>query len=246
MAELALLVLLLVAAIVLIGVPFAVSRLRGADVLRIVQVGGIAYAGLIVAITAGTVIPLIGGNGQISVPLRSDAISRPRNVSFDQGPLAHITGGSIDHATLALTGLGVPTRILLIAAALVLAAVSVTIALALSRIAASTLHGAPFGHGIARVVVIAAIAIVIGGTLASVLQQWGEWSAAQDAFAVTSWSATHVTDPNTTLASLGWPTPGDFALQIPFLPLLLGLGLGAVAAVFRAGERLQRDTAGLV
>ncbi len=241
-----LLVLLALAALVLIGVPLVISRLGGPSVLRIVRVGGLAYAALSVLVAVVAVVPLIGGAATVSVPLQAGGIARPRNVTFDQGPLARITGGSIDRATLTLTDLGIPTRLLLIAAALVLAAVSIVIAIALSRIAASTLKGAPFTPGIARVITIAAVAIAVGGTVAAVLQQWGEWSAAQDAFTVTAWSATRITDPGTTLADLGWPSAGAFTLQIPFLPLLLGLGLGAVAAVFRAGERLQHDTAGLV
>jgi hypothetical protein len=86
----------------------------------------------------------------------------------------------------------------------------------------------------------------LGGALSAVLQQCGEWSAGRDALFVTAWGSTGISDPGTTLANLGWPDPAYFALQIPFLPLLLGLGLTAIAAVFRAGERLQRDTEGLV
>ena len=230
----------------IIGVPVAVGLMRGPLVLRVVRVGGIAYAALIVLITAGTVIPLIGGTAQVSVPLQSDPLKVPNNVSFSEGPLANVTGGGIDRATLMISHLGIPSRLLLIGAAVAIAAVSVVIALTLSRIAAATLRGAPFVPSVARAITIAAVAIVIGGTLSAVLQQWGEWSAGQDALSVTAWTAYHVGDATPSLAELGWPAPADFTLQIPFIPLLLGLGLGAVAAVFRAGERLQRDTDGLV
>ena len=36
------------------------------------------------------------------------------------------------------------------------------------------------------------------------------------------------------------------ALTIEFWPIFTGMALAAVAAAFRHGERLQRDTAGLV
>ena len=240
------LVVLILGAVALVVIPFLLAQRGGPFVLKVVRAGGVIYAVLTLAVTAGTVIPLAGGDAQVSVPLHSDPVVIPKNVTFSSGPTALITGGGVDRATLSITHLGIPTRVLLIGAALAVAAVSVVIALSLSRIASTTLRGAPFVPGAARLVTVAAIAIAVGGTASAVLQQWGEWSAGQDALSVTAWTARHVTDASTTLSQLGWPEPASFALQIPFLPLLLGVGLAALAAVFRAGERLQRDAEGLV
>jgi hypothetical protein len=241
------LVLLLLGAFLLVGAPFALARMRGPFVLRAVRVGGIAYAALMILVTLSTVVPLIGGGpASVSVPLAVHRLVRPSNVEFGPGPVAHIVDGGIDRATLTITGITVGTRILLIAAALALAGVAVTIALALARIAGATLRGEPFVPAVARSITMAAVVVAIGGTVSSVLQQIGEWRAGQDALYVTGWTGIGITDPSTTLAQLGWPDPAYFALDIPFLPIMLGLGLAAIAAVFRAGEHLQRDTAGLV
>jgi hypothetical protein len=241
------LVLLLVGAFAMVGAPLALARLRGPFVLRAVRVGGVVYAVLSVIVTAFTVIPLIaGGPSVVSVPLLVHRLLRPSGVMFETGPTATVTDGGVDRATLTLTGLGVPTRVLLICAALSVAAVSIVIAVALAQIAAAALRGEPFVPAAARSVTVVAVAIAVGGTLSAVLQQWGEWSAGRDALFVTAWGSASISGPGTTLADLGWPDPAYFALQIPFLPLLLGLGLTAIAAVFRAGERLQRDTEGLV
>lgn len=241
------LVLLLVGAFAMVGAPLALARLRGPFVLRAVRVGGVAYAGLSVIATAFTVIPLIaGGPSVVSVPLLVHRLLRPSGITFETGPTATVTDGGVDRATLTPTGLGVPTRVLLIGAAHSVAAVSIMIAIALAQIAAAALRGEPSVPAAARSVTIVAVAIALGGISSSVLGQWGEWSSGRDALFVTAWGATGISHPGATLADLGSPAPAYFPLQIPFLPLLLGPGLTAIAAVFRAGERLHGDTEGLV
>lgn len=241
------LVLLLVGAFAMVGAPLALARLRGPFVLRAVRVGGVAYAGLSVIATAFTVIPLIaGGPSVVSVPLLVHRLLRPSGVTFETGPTATVTDGGVDRATLTPTGLGVPTRVLLIGAAHSVAAVSIMIAIALAQIAAAALRGEPSVPAAARSVTIVAVAIALGGISSTVLGQWGEWSSGRDALFVTAWGATGISNPGATLADLGSPAPAYFPLQIPFLPLLLGPGLTAIAAVFRAGERLHGDTEGLV
>lgn len=241
------LVLLLVGAFAMVGAPLALARLRGPFVLRAVRVGGVAYAGLSVIATAFTVIPLIaGGPSVVSVPLLVHRLLRPSGITFETGPTATATDGGVDRATLTPTGLGVPTRVLLIGAAHSVAAVSIMIAIALAQIAAAALRGEPSVPAAARSVTIVAVAIALGGISSSVLGQWGEWSSGRDALFVTAWGATGISHPGATLADLGSPAPAYFPLQIPFLPLLLGPGLTAIAAVFRAGERLHGDTEGLV
>lgn len=241
------LVLLLVGAFAMVGAPLALARLRGPFVLRAVRVGGVAYAGLSVIATAFTVIPLIaGGPSVVSVPLLVHRLLRPSGITFETGPTATATDGGVDRATLTPTGLGVPTRVLLIGAAHSVAAVSITIAIALAQIAAAALRGEPSVPAAARSVTIVAVAIALGGISSTVLGQWGEWSSGRDALFVTAWGATGISHPGATLADLGSPAPAYFPLQIPFLPLLLGPGLTAIAAVFRAGERLHGDTEGLV
>lgn len=240
------LILLFLGVFVVIGGPLAMARSRGPFVLHSVRAGGVVYAVLTAAVTASTVFPLVtGGASVVSVPLQMHQLHVPSKVTFSSGPAATIVSGGVDRATLTLTGLSMPTRVLLVGGALALAAVSIVIAVALARIASAALHGEPFVPAAARSVTIAALAIALGGTLSAVLQQWGEWQAGQDALMVTAWSARGVSGP-VTLADLGWPDPAYFNLQISFLPLLLGLGLLAIAAVFRAGERLQRETDGLV
>lgn len=241
------LVLLLVGAFAMVGAPLALARLRGPFVLRAVRVGGVAYAGLSVIATAFTVIPLIaGGPSVVSVPLLVHRLLRPSGITFETGPTATVTDGGVDRATLTPTDLGVPTRVLLIGAAHSVAAVSIMIAIALAQIAAAALRGEPSVPAAARSVTIVAVAIALGGISSSVLGQWGEWSSGRDALFVTAWGATGISHPGATLADLGSPAPAYFPLQIPFLPLLLGPGLTAIAAVFRAGERLHGDTEGLV
>jgi hypothetical protein len=109
-------------------------------------------------------------------------------------------------------------------AALVAATVAGALAFGLRRIAA----GDPFHHSMYRATLLAGLTLSIGMTIATGVEGFGLMMAADEL--------------NTLLASESFA----IGFQLDFAPLFIGLAILGLAAVFRAGERLQRETAGLV
>ena len=53
-------------------------------------------------------------------------------------------------------------------------------------------------------------------------------------------------DMATALSYLGWPEPAPWSVNFSFLPFAVALVLALLGLAFRAGERLQAETEGLV
>jgi hypothetical protein len=105
------------------------------------------------------------------------------------------------------------------------------------------LAGEPFGPALSRAVMVAAVALVVGGIAWQLCFGIGQSIAASEALAITGWSwdgALFIEDPTSLL-----PVP-RLAVMVEFWPIFIGMALAAVAAAFRQGEKLQADTAGLV
>lgn len=255
---------LMIAGGVLAAVALAASLVRftrGASVtslVRLVRGCALAYTAIIVAVTLPTLAALAtDGPISVEVPVRTEPVAVPDGVDFGEtGPAARIeatSGGTLD---LVLSGLTLQTRLLLAGGNLVMAATLVTVAFAGWRLAGALSTGRPFVAPAARAIGLAAGAVGVGGTLWSILLQLGSWNAAIDALQVTGYAILGSEASGgeaASLATLGWPEPGGFELTLDFWPLLVAIGLAAVAAVLRAGvdlsaraRRLERDTAGLV
>ncbi|MGI6877189.1 hypothetical protein [Microbacterium sp. gxy059] len=126
-------------------------------------------------------------------------------------------------------GLAVGIRVLLLLGRLLQIAVFAAPAAALFVLARDALAGTPFTRAVVRTVTAVAIAVAAGGILSHLLLDISGALAVRDA-----------------AADLGLDAPPTFALSLPLWPLAAGVGIAGLAAVFRHGERLQRDTEGLV
>jgi hypothetical protein len=244
----------LIAAPVVIGVLVlalvaAVAALRPAGAARLlpaVKVGGIIVAVVYGAFTLVAVATtLVAGQLVVSFPVRTLTVMPDAGLEFLEGPDAQLLSGGLDHVTGTVEGLSVPTRLLLASGALMHAAMVVVIAVLVSRLAGSLQRGEAFRAGAGRVAVVSSIAVLVGGGAGSLLTQIGEWRVSAEALDVTAWSYTG-TGSADSLEALGWPAPAPFLLTLEWWPLLIAAALAAVGVAFRAGERLQRDTEGLV
>jgi hypothetical protein len=190
---------------------------------------------------------LIGDSTTVSVPLDPFPPHAAAGIVLDPLP-ATITGGGVDQATLSLTGLSWPTRIVLALSRLTAAGIVIAVAIVATRLARSLQDADPFRTGTRALGTCAAI-VAIGGVTSSILGDWGSWQAGQEALGVHSWTSSPalVIASPAELAQYGWPQPAHFfTLTVPWWPLLGGLGLALVAAAFRAGEHLRDDVRGLV
>jgi len=245
--------LLLVGVVVAAFVVFGSALVSPRIVAPIAQVAGVAIVLGGLLSFAVTAIPLlVDAPATVTVPLHVMAPHAARGITIDPAP-AHIVGGGVDRATLELTGLSVPTRALLVASDALQAATAVLLGIIVVRLARSLAAGDPFRVGF-RSLSTASIVLLAGGTAWTVLGDLGAWRAGQEALAVPGWSASKAyavlirstDDIDGILSQYGWPRPADLTLTLPLWPLGAALGLALLAAVFRAGVRLRRDTEGLV
>lgn len=185
-----------------------------------------------------------GGPIQVTAPIALLPFHLPEGIELD-GLRATILSGGFDQVTVQASGLGLPTLLVVLAAAVLASGTLIGVCLVVDRLARSLGEGDPFalsGEALQR----AAWIVLVGGTLVSMLDDVSNWLASTDLFWVTgaSWSS-DVTDASS-LTELGWPEPAAFSLTIPFWPLGAGMVLALLAGVFRYGRQLRRDAAGLV
>lgn len=242
------------------GVALVVSRRRGAPsdrsrplALVAGRVAGIAYAGLtlIATITAVTVT-LLEDAVEVTVPVAQFWQGPFPWITIIEGPSATVVGGGFTHAELLVSGLDVGTRLWLAgghaAQGITFGLIGVVIAMLCHRL----LGGSPFRPALSRSVMLTAATITVGGLLWQICFGIAGSAASEQALRVTGWNsefpgAESATPSDSGLDpfATGLPMP-SFGFSIEFWPLFLGLALAAVALAFRQGERLQRDTEGLV
>ncbi|MCW5954351.1 MAG: hypothetical protein KIT69_19035, partial [Propionibacteriaceae bacterium] len=155
-----------------------------------------------------------------------------------------ILSGGVDRVTVEATGFSTQVRVLGLLAGVLGGATLIGVCLVVDRLARSLGDGDPFALG-GNALRWAAWIVLIGGVLASVVGDLGDWLASRELFRVTGWSVIGAGETSS-IAELGWPEPSNLSLTIPFWPLGAALVLALLAGVFRYGGRLRRDTEGLV
>ena len=180
---------------------------------------------------------------EVALPTETFWPVLPEGVEMFPGGDARFVGGGFTEALASVTGLGLATRALLAAGTLVQGLTQLAVTAAVHLLATRLLSGEPFQPAMSRAISLTAAALIAGGLLWQVLFGVGEFMAARQVLEAGGWAWTEdlgLEDPSVLL-----PQP-RLALTIEFWPIFTGMALAAVAAAFRHGERLQRDTAGLV
>lgn len=185
-----------------------------------------------------------GGAVQVTAPITPMPPVLAKGVELD-GLRATIVSGGFDRVAVTATGLSMTTRVVTLIAGAVAVATLIGVCLVVDRLARSLGEGDPFALGGDALRRLAWI-VSIGGVLASVLGDVGDWMASHDLFGVKGWSASADVEMISDVTRFGWPEPVQFVLTIPFWPLGAGLVLALLAGVFRYGRQLRRDAAGLV
>lgn len=155
------------------------------------------------------------------------ASSFPVPAGAATGP-AQIVSGTFDSAELVVTGIDVGPRIALAGSFAVSALSSFAVAATIVVLCRAILTGRPFVRSVTWLLSTASIALIAGSLIGFGL----------DTFAMFSIVAALNPDPMEAV----FPFTGAW----DFAPLLIGLVLGAVATAFHIGQKMQRDTEGLV
>lgn len=238
--------------VALIAVTLAWRR-RGAtadpssSTLLVTRFVAIAYGVLTLVITVVTVVITLASDAVgVRMPVRQFWPEAHPWITIEQGPTAFVTEGGFSLADVTVSGLGTDARLLLAAGHALQGLTFTVIAVVVALLCHRLLRGMAFRPVLTRSINVAAAAIAAGGVLWQVCFWFGSSIASAQVLTVTGWRSDdpRAEDPSFDFAT-GLPEP-TFALTIDFWPLFLGLALAAVAAAFRYGERLQRDTEGLV
>ncbi|OWP21340.1 hypothetical protein CBF90_12850 [Microbacterium sp. AISO3] len=180
---------------------------------------------------------------RMSVPVATFWPELLPGVTIDTGPTAEVVGGGFTVAEVDAAGISPLARGLWTAGqalwSLIPAAIAALIAVACFQL----LAGRAFTRIIVRMTMATAVIVAAGGTAAQVLSDIAGSMASHELFARGSAGWTEIPGIDDPLA---WWPEATLNITLPFWPIAAGLGLAALAAVFRYGSRLQRDTEGLV
>jgi hypothetical protein len=246
--------LIILAALLVILVVVALVRRKSRDTpgagpstLLVTRFIAVVYAALMLVITAVSVImTLVSDAVDVMIPVRQFWPEPHPWITIDQGPTASVASGGFSLAEVTVSGLGTDARLLLAAGHTLQGLTFTVIALVVAVLCHRLLSGTAFKPALSRSVSITAMVIAVGGVLWQVCYWIGGSLASAQVLTVTGWQSDdpRAADPNFDMTT-GLPEP-TFAMTIDFWPIFLGLALAAVAAAFRHGERLERDTEGLV
>jgi len=214
--------------------------------VRVTRVVAIAYA---VASAIGTVNGALRSLFDISVnvnlPVQQFWPSLPATVQID-GTHAQVVSGGFDQAVVAVSGLDATARGWLAAGDLLQGATNVMIGVVVAILCTSVIRQDPFRLALTRGLNLTALVIIIGGLGWQICDAVAGGLASEQVLGATSWSLD--------TAKVGWDDirqiiglPGvGHNWTVNFWPIWVGLALLTLSAAFRFGQKLQKDTQGLI
>jgi hypothetical protein len=201
---------------------------RAATLVEKTVLGFIAGAAAAIA-----VVDLIGVGIRSAVLLGSEAITIPamplRSVEAPAVLAASsaVSEAQYDTVTITAESLSLSPRLLLAIADALAIVGPIAVCAAVAWLCVRLFIGRPFGTAATWGIGAAAIAVMLGGLLSQAVRANGFSEVSQELG----------------LASAGIPT---FEMSIDLAPLGWGFALAVVAGAFEIGQRLQRETEGLV
>jgi hypothetical protein len=205
--------------------PIAKGEMTRADGVTLSVLAGLIFGAAAAYLLFGAthVVRMIAASGSTSINLlTSSEVPAPAHDGQPQ-----LVQGSFTTADVVATGLSDGTRALLAAGTGLGVLTSVVVLGGVAYLIATLSRGRPFARPLPVLALIAGATLAIGSLLAQGLTVLGQMSAA---------------DELNPVADDVFVVGGDFNPTLIFV----GIVVMALAFVFRAGARLQRDTEGLV
>ena len=238
-----------IAALVVVGRRSAAGADGGVTptrAVRVTRIIALAYAALTVMGTISSILPtLFADTVAVRLPVKPFWPSLP-NTAEVTGTTAEVVGGGFDHALVSVAGLDTATRVWLASGDVLQGAMNVVIGVVVAVLCTSIIKENPFRPALTGSINLTATAIIVGGLGWQVCDAVAGGLAGSQVLRATGWSV----DP----AEIDWmdirqvvglPMEGH-GWTLDFWPIWVGLALFAVAAVFRYGQKLQKDSDGLV
>lgn len=201
-----------------------VARLERGAVLA-VTVLALAYAAVALGVGVVDLVARLGASTTTVELLTADGAAGVPGVEGAGGGGAVVEAARFPTAVVSVAGLGSGTVLVLALAHLLGALTHVAVALCAAMLGRALLVGRPFRRAATWSVAGAALALLVGGAASQAVGAAGAFSVVDQ---------------------LGRLDVFPVAATFSPTPWLVGLGLALVAAAFEVGERLQRDTDGLV
>lgn len=194
--------------------------------LLVIQFMAIVFAAVTLGFGAIAVATALGsGIVELTLPA-SAALPSGTIVDPDAVGTSRILDGTFTTATVSIADLGTAPRVVTALGAGFSALTYVAIALAVAHLCWRLYKGNPFVASVTRTVGIAATSLAIGSLLSQFLLGFASWVAIDELH----------------LDAAQFP----LEMHIDLIPILAGLALLLIASAFGLGERMQRDTEGLV
>ncbi|QNE48020.1 hypothetical protein F1C58_14675 [Glaciihabitans sp. INWT7] len=201
--------------------------------------GGILFTGY--TVLADFLEPSVS----LSLPVYEFWPTLPPGAAITSGPSAHVTGGGFTSAQVQVSGLDGAARTWLAGSALLQGATVVMIAIVVLTLCSTLLRSDPFHTAVTRGIRVLGITVIVGGLGWQLCSGVGESLASTQVLQLGSAEFQNVVTWESITSIIGFPSPTPH-VQVDFWPIWVGLAMLVLAAAFRYGERLQRDTAGLV
>ncbi|WAB84288.1 hypothetical protein OVN20_01550 [Microcella daejeonensis] len=201
--------------------------------------------------TLGSVIEAVFGERvTVTVPVQRFQPLLDAGIASIDGIDAEAALGSpgFTEGVFLVSGLDAAARAWLAVGHLATGALVVTILVLIARLAQQAMQEEPFTQPISHLMARAGAVLAIGTVIGQISLGIGGSLASSQLFDSTGWTGVEI--DTSAYERLGLSASGlpesTFAFEVEFWPIGVGLALIVVAGIMRRGERLQRDTAGLV
>ncbi len=216
---------------------------RGVRVPRVLAIVYAISSGA--AALYGAITSLLDETVSLNLPVEQFWPSLPDAVRLE-GVTARVTGGGFTQAAVQVSGLAGEARAWLAAGYLLHGAMGVVVGVVVAMLCTSVIRQNPFRPVLVRGIDLSAAAIVAGGLGWQICTAAAGGLASAQVLGIPGWAVdtarVHWEDVT---QIIGLPGVGR-QWTVDFWPVWVGLALFAVSAVFRYGQRLQKNTEGLV
>jgi hypothetical protein len=219
-------------------------QVRSMTWIRVARVIAIGYAAAsVIGTVYDTLEGLLSDTVMVNLPVGQFWPRLPSTVELS-GTTADVVGGGFDQAMVEVSGLDTTTQVWLAAGGVLQGTTNVVIGLTVVLLCTSIIQHNPFRAK--RGINLAAAAIIVGGLGWQICDAVAGGLASTQVLGATGSSLdTSKVHWNDVRDVIGLPAAAS-EWTVDFWPIWVGLALFAVSAAFQYGQKLQKDTAGLV
>ena len=219
---------------------------RGFGVVLLTRViAWISIAGVALVTVSTVVSDLTSRSISLRLPVYEFWPTLPAGATIISGPTAQVTSGGFTSAEVSVSGLDIAARAWLAGSSLLQGATIIMIAIVVVTLSLTILRNDPFQPAVARSIRLVGITVIVGGLAWQACSGVGESLASKQVLQLGSTELKNLASWDDINTIIGFPQPTPH-IQVDFWPIGVGLVMLVLAAAFRYGERLRRDTDGLV